>query len=95
MIPPDIWDIFRMPSILGVYNGRAAIVTVAIIDAAKYRGYRDSNGSVLTGVAPFKALMDTGATSTMIASRVVAHAGLQQVNKLSFAGLGGLTWRPG
>ena len=31
----------------------------------------------------------------MIPSRVVAQVGLQQVNKLPFAGLGGLSWRPG
>ena len=31
----------------------------------------------------------------MIASRVVAQTGLQQVNKIQFSGLGGTTWRPG
>jgi hypothetical protein len=47
------------------------------------------------GAVPFKALIDTGATRTMIAKRVIARLGLQQVNKIEFSGLGGTTWRPG
>src|SRR6185312_8448290 len=50
---------------------------------------------ILRGVKPFRALVDTGATSTMIAPRVVSALGLQQVNRLQFSGMGGLTWRPG
>ena len=84
-----------MPSIRGAHNGRAAIATVAIIDAAKYREHQESRAAILTGVAPFRALVDTGATSTMIATRVAAQIGLRQINKLPFMGLGGLSWRPG
>jgi hypothetical protein len=47
------------------------------------------------GARPFRALIDTGATSTMIAPRVVTQLGLQQVNKRLYGGLGGLSWRPG
>jgi hypothetical protein len=84
-----------MPLIRGIHNGRAAIVTVAIVDAAKYKEHKQSAQPVLKGAVPFKALIDTGATRTMIAGRVVARLGLQQVNKIEFSGLGGTTWRPG
>jgi hypothetical protein len=50
---------------------------------------------VVPGASPFKALIDTGATKTMIAPRVVAALGLQQVNMLEFSGLGGSARRPG
>ena len=84
-----------MPLIRGSHNGRAAIVTIAIVDAAKYKEHRQSAQPVFKGALPFKALIDTGATRTMIASRVVTKVGLQQVNKIEFSGLGGTTWRPG
>ena len=84
-----------MPSIRGSHNGRAAIVTVAIVDAAKYKEHKQSARPVFQGIKPFRALIDTGATRTMIAGRVVTQAGLEQVNRIQFSGLGGLTWRPG
>lgn len=84
-----------MPLIKGNHNGRAAIIPVAIIDVAKYRQHKGSKASVLRGAQPFKALMDTGATSTMISPRVVSALGLQQVNKRQFGGLDGVSWRPG
>ena len=84
-----------MPLIQGNHNGRAAIVTVAIVDAAKYKEHKQSDNPVFQGAVPFRALIDTGATRTMIANRVVARMGLQQVNKIQFSSLDGLTWRPG
>lgn len=84
-----------MPSIHGNHNGRQAVVTIAIIDAANYRNHQASDNRVLTGAIPFRALIDTGATRTMIATRVVTRLGLQLVNKLDFAGLGGITRRNG
>jgi hypothetical protein len=84
-----------MRSIQGVHEGRAAIVAVAIVDAAKYKGHTHSATPVFQGAKPFKALIDTGATKTMISPRVVAALGLQQVNVLDFSGLGGRTQRPG
>jgi predicted aspartyl protease len=48
---------------------------------------------MLKGVVPFRALIDTGATRTMIATRVVERLGLQQVNKIEVSGLGGSSWR--
>jgi hypothetical protein len=83
-----------MPLIKGDHNGRAAVIPVAIIDVAKYREHKVSNGSVLKGAKPFRALIDTGATLTMISPRVVSALGLQQVNKRLINGLGGLSWRP-
>jgi len=84
-----------MPSIHGAHDGRAAIVTIAIVDAVKYREHRQGGNSVFQGAVPFRALIDTGATRTMIASRVVTRLGLQQATLLQFSGLGGTTWRPG
>lgn len=37
--------------------------------------------------------MDTGATNTMVSSNVVVFIGLQPVNKIMYAGLGGLVAR--
>ncbi len=83
-----------MPLIQGRHNGRAAVVPIAIIDVAKYRGHKFSNAPVLPGTKPFRALIDTGATSTMISPRVVSSLGLQQVNMRRYNGLGGLFDRP-
>ncbi len=84
-----------MPSIQGNHNGRAAIVTIAIIDAANYENHKASDDRVLKGAIPFRALIDTGATRTMIATRVVKRLNLGLVNKLDFAGLGGVSRRNG
>jgi hypothetical protein len=83
-----------MPLIQGHHNGRAAVIPVAIIDVAKYREHKISNASIFKGAKPFHALIDTGATSTMISPRVVAALGLEQVNQIKFGGLDGLSWRP-
>jgi hypothetical protein len=48
-----------MPLIQGNHNGRAAIVTVAIIDAANYKGHKSSDQQILKGAVPFKALIDS------------------------------------
>ena len=84
-----------MPLLQGRHEGRAAIVTVAIVDAAKYKEHRQSGNPVFQGAAPFRALIDTGATRTMIARRVVAQRELQQVNKIKFPRLEGAAWRAG
>lgn len=84
-----------MPSIQGNHNGKAAIIMVAIIDCARYEAYKETGTPILTGVTPLRALVDTGASKTMIATHVAAQLGLQPVNKLQFGGLGGVTWRPG
>jgi hypothetical protein len=82
-----------MPLIQGNHNGRAATISVAIIDAARHQKHKESKAPILKGVIPFRALIDTGATTTMIASRVVTQLGLHQVNKIAVAGMGGLSWR--
>ena len=81
--------------IQGTHDGRAATVTVAIVDAAKYKEHKQSEKPVFQGALPCRALIDTGATSTMVARRVVEKMGLQQVTLMKVAGLGGVTWRPG
>jgi hypothetical protein len=84
-----------MPLIQGTHDGRAATVTIAIVDAAKYKEHKQSENPVFQGATPCRALIDTGATSTMIARRVVEKLGLQQVTMIQVAGLGGVAWRPG
>jgi hypothetical protein len=83
-----------MPLIQGNHSGRSAVTTVTIIDVAKYIEHKVSKSLVLKGTRPFLALIDTGATSTMIAPRVVAALGLEQVNRIRVAGLGGVSSRP-
>jgi hypothetical protein len=67
---------------------------VAIIDAARHREHRQSRSPVLEGVSPYDALIDTGASSTMITSKVVRDLKLEPVGKLQFHGLDGRTWKP-
>src|ERR1700722_16024357 len=81
-----------MPYIQGVHDGRAAFIQIAIVDAARYREHKQSKNPVLHGVRPFKALIDTGATSTMITKRVVAFLGLQPATKLPYRNKDGLIW---
>lgn len=83
-----------MPLIQGRHDGRAATIPVAIVDVAKYREHKISANDIFKGAKPFRALIDTGASSTMISPRVVTALGLQQVNKRPYSGLGGLSWRP-
>jgi hypothetical protein len=83
-----------MPSIQGRHDGRAAYVEVAIVDAARYREYKQSQEPVLTGVRPFTALIDTGATSTMITRSVVRTLGLQPATKVLYHSKDGLSWTP-
>jgi hypothetical protein len=81
-----------MPYLQGRHEGRAAFIEVAIVDAAKYIEHKQSKNPVLHGVRPFKALIDTGATSTTITKNVVSFLGLQPVTKLPYASRDGLTW---
>jgi hypothetical protein len=83
-----------MPYIHGKHEGRAAYVEVGIVDAARYVEHKQSKNPVLQGVRPFKALIDTGATSTMITKNVVSLLDLQPVTKLPYASRNGLIWTP-
>src|SRR5271156_4765326 len=84
-----------MPYIQGNHGGRAALIQVAIIDAARHREHRQSQKPILEGVKPYTALIDTGATSTMITTKVVQELSLEPVGMLQFHGLDGLTWKMG
>jgi gag-polyprotein putative aspartyl protease len=81
-----------MPSISGNHNGRAAYVEVAIVEAARYHEHKQSREPVLRGVRPFKALIDTGATSTMVTKGLVQTLGLQPATKLQYRNMNGLIW---
>jgi hypothetical protein len=83
-----------MPYLHGRHEGRQAILEIAIIDAAKHREHKQSSNVVLRGVKPFKALIDTGATTTMITTRVIEELQLQPVNKRLWHTEHGDRWRP-
>ena len=85
-----------MPFVEGTHDGRQAIINVAIIDAGRYKEHKESKNLVLPGVNPYRAVIDTGATSTMITTRVVKEMGLQLFNsKLFRIADGKEAWRPG
>jgi len=84
-----------MPFVEGEHDGRQAITEVAIIDAARYKEHQQSKGRIFRGARRFRALIDTGATCTMITSRVVLEAKLGFVNKKLFRIADGIEdWRP-
>lgn len=79
-----------MPLIRGYHDGRSAILSVAILDAARYREHKTLNdGSGFRGAKRFPALIDTGASITMISPRVVSALGLEQVNARLIMGVHG------
>src|ERR1700677_3927017 len=82
-----------MPYFHGTHDGRAAFIEIAIIDAAKYRKHKQSKRPILRGVKPFKALIDTGATTTMITTKVVQELHLQPVTKRLWHSSEGDIWR--
>jgi hypothetical protein len=82
-----------MPYFHGTHDGRAAFIEIAIIDAAKYREHKESRRPFLRGVKPFKALIDTGATTTMITTKVVQELRLQPVTKRLWHSSDGDVWR--
>src|ERR1700736_630926 len=84
-----------MPLIQGAHDGRAATVTIAIVDAAKFKEHKQSENPVFQGATPCRALIDTGATSTMIARRVVEKTGLQQSHDDPGSGAGRRNMAPG
>lgn len=77
----------------GRHDGRTAIVPVAIIDVSKREQQRKSDKELLEGVNPYKALIDTGATSTMLSIRVISDLGLIPVGIAKFQGIHGVRTR--
>ncbi len=71
-----------MPYIEGKHYGRAAIIRLAIIDAARHKKHKQSWNPVLDGVLPYSALIDAGATSTMVSRNLVEEMKLQPVGTL-------------
>lgn len=51
-----------------------------------------TSSPILTGVKPFKALIDTGATRTMVSPQVVCSVGLQPVGRMPFNSLTGFAY---
>lgn len=78
-----------MPSIDGEHGGRAAYVDVAIIAADRYVQHKQSNDLVLRHVERYRALIDTGATRTVVSPRVVRLSDLRPVVRMEFVGVGG------
>ena len=82
-----------MPSIQGRHGGHSAVIRVAIYDAAKYNQHRQSNEPLFRGAQPFRTLIDTGATTTMISPNVVSALNLQAVGKVRMHSMAGDTYR--
>jgi gag-polyprotein putative aspartyl protease len=82
-----------MPYFHGSHDGRAAFIEVAIIDAAAYHQHKQSGRPFLRDVKPFKALIDTGATTTMVTHKVIREMGLIPVNKRLWHSSDGEVWR--
>ena len=81
-----------MPYIHGRHDGRSAITPVSIIDAARYREHKQSKKPILKGLTPYRALIDTGASCTMIAARLATELNLEPVGSEEVCGLGGTEW---
>ena len=81
-----------MLHIHGRHDGRAAITSVSILDAAKYREHKQSKQPIYHGVTPYRALIDTGATFTMISQRVASGLNLEPVGSEQVWGVNGPNW---
>ena len=77
----------------GRHDGRTVITPVAIIDVSKREQQRKSREELLEGVNPYKALIDTGATSTMLSNKVISDLGLIPVGIAKFQGIHGVRTR--
>lgn len=84
-----------MPSIQGNHYGRAAIIQVAIYDAARYDEHKQSKQRIFRRAQPFRTLIDTGATFTMISPRVVSAMELRPFNRRRIGSVQGITSRRG
>jgi hypothetical protein len=74
----------------GHHDGRSVITPIAIIDISKREQQKKSNKELLEGVNPYRALIDTGATSTMLSNRVISDLGLIPVGPARFRGIHGV-----
>lgn len=74
----------------GSHDGKSIITTVAIIDVSVRKRHLESNASLLSGIKPYRALIDTGATTTMLSTRVVSELDLPPVGIGPFRGIHGI-----
>lgn len=81
-----------MHYIAGRHHGRAAYVQVAILEAAKYVEHKQSQNPVFYGARSWRALIDTGATSTMVTRGLASALDLQPATKLPYRNKDGLIW---
>jgi hypothetical protein len=79
-----------MPSIYGRHNGRQVFLDVSIIHRNDILQYDASNAAHLKTAKRYTALVDTGATVTMITPRVVREMNLLPVTKMQFHGISGI-----
>lgn len=78
-----------MPCIWGLHNRSQLFVNVLIIPTSWLVNGILSPPASAPIVQPFQALIDTGAQSTAISSRVAAAVGLQPVGKMQVFGVSG------
>jgi len=81
-----------MPCISGRHNFRQILIEVAIVHPDDKSQHDGSTSSYLKNAQTFTALVDTGATTTMISPRVVAKIGLVPIGKMPFGGISGERW---
>ncbi len=81
-----------MPSICGRHNRRQVFLDVSIIHRNDRAQYDGSNASHLKTAKRFRALLDTGATVTMITKHVVREMNLLPVTKMEIAGVSGIQY---
>jgi len=78
-----------MPCIWGTHNRSQIFLDVAIIDAATVANVTPGpNAPVLQNPPLFKALVDTGAQSTMISPNVATTMGLTPIGQIPIQGVG-------
>jgi hypothetical protein len=74
----------------GTHDGRTVILSIAIIDKSKRLSHIKSGKELLSGVKPYRALIDTGATTTMITTKVVKELNINPVTEMPIRGIHGV-----
>jgi hypothetical protein len=77
-----------MPCIWGTHNRSQLFLDVGIIDAATLTGNVPGPNTVIQVPTRFKALVDTGAQTTMISPNVANTLGLVPIGQLPVKGVG-------
>jgi predicted aspartyl protease len=77
----------------GRHDGRSIITEVGIVDASKREKQKGSSEGLYKGVKPYNALIDTGATTTMLSPRIISELDLVPIGSGRFRGIHGVASR--